>query len=237
MSSGGPEKPAVDSPKEPKATPEVKPRGDATTSHASAEGEKKGGKSPLRSEFEQEARAAWEKTKKSTGGFLLHEKEPIEEVSGLKTPIYMIRDWVNATVGNVLRRGKEIIQPAGAALEAGWNTISKPFLSPVKTLFHPIKYLSNIPRIGTAGLKAMKNLYKAPVSAANEGYQGLVQDPLERVDYKVAKLGKVGRGIATFNNKVASVLGWPMRTVDDIAKWATNWIDDADQYIGGVQGA
>jgi hypothetical protein len=189
------------------------------------------------SEFAIEARAAWERAKHTTGGFLMNEKEPVQEVSLLKTPLYIIRDWVKGSVGNVLRRGKEIIQPAAATLEAGWNTVSKPFLSPMKTLFHPIKYLANIPRIVTAGTRTIKNFYKAPFSGTNEAYQGIVQDPLERVDYKVAKLGKVGRGIATFNNKVANVLGWPLRTIDDIAKWGTDWIDDADNYIGGVQGA
>ena len=192
------------------------------------------------SEFAREAHAAWERAKHSTGGWLMAEKEPVQEVSFLKTPFYIIRDWVKASVGNVLRRGKEVVMPAKNALESAWNTVSKPFTAPAHTLFHPIKYLANIPRIATATVRAVKNLYKAPLTGVNEAYQEGIQNPIERVGYKLAKVPpkSVTSMTAGFSNKVANVLGWPLRAVDGVAKWATNWWDDVDDYFGAAtQGA
>lgn len=192
------------------------------------------------SEFAKEARNAWERTKNSTGGWLMAEKKPTEEVSLIKTPFYIISDWVRASVGNVLRRGKEVLSPAKDALQSTWNTVSKPFTAPINTLFHPIKYLANIPRIATSTVRAIKNLYKAPFTGLNEGYQEGIQTPLERVDYKVAKVPpkKITGMIAGFNNGVANVMGWPLRAIDGTMKWATDWWDDIDDYFGAaVQGS
>ncbi|MFA6918028.1 MAG: hypothetical protein WC285_04350 [Candidatus Gracilibacteria bacterium] len=186
------------------------------------------------SKFAQEAQAAWERTKNSTGGWLMAEKQPVQEVHALLTPIYIIGDWVRGSIGNVFRRGKEVISPAINMAEAAWETVSSPFKSPVKTLFHPIKYAANIPRIFTAGARAGKNLYKAAFTGANEAYQGIIQDPLERVDYKIAKIPKIGEIMATTGNKVANVMGWPLRALDGAARWATDWIDRSDDYMAAA---
>jgi hypothetical protein len=125
-------------------------------------------------------------------------------------------------------------------LQSAWNTISKPITSPVKTLFHPVSWAANIPRIFTAGTKTIKNTLKAPASGVDEAYTNIVQVPVQRVDYNIANVPpkKVTGMIAKFNNKVASVLGWPARAANKAAKWATNWIDNVDGYFGAAtQGA
>ena len=171
--------------------------------------------------------------------WLMGENDPVQEVSLPKTPLYIIRNWVRGSIGNALRRGKEIVTPAKDALKSAWNLFKNPFKNPLNTLRHPLKYLANLPRIGTATTKATKNLAKAPITATNEGYQDIVQAPLQRIDYKIAKIPPrtVTGMVARFNNGVANVMGWPLRFADKIAKGATNWIDDVDAYFGAaIQG-
>jgi hypothetical protein len=207
---------------------ETKPHAEASTP---------AGKSALRQEFDREYKAAKERLKKGGNGILMGPENNVEEVSAIKTPVYIIRDWVRATIGNVLRRGKEIIKPLGASVESTWNFFSKPITSPVQTLFHPVKWAANVPRILTSGVRGIKNLKKAPITAANELYEDGLHAPEKRVDFKVKKWGAVGEKVANINGKVASALGWPLRALDGTIKWATDWIDDADDYIAGVQGA
>jgi hypothetical protein len=209
-----------------------KPHG-KDAAHATAET----GPSALRTEIKEEATKAWQRIKDHKPGAILGDRPPTEEVSLIKTPFYMIRDMIRGSIGNVYRRGKEIIQPAGAALESAWNAISKPMNSPVKTVFHLPTYLSNIPRIFTAGVRSIKNLYKAPLTAANEAYQDIIQTPLERINLKTQKIGPISSTIAKTSNAVANAIGWPVRKLDDFVKWATSPVDDADDYLGGIVGA
>lgn len=223
---GGHDKPAHDTPSAQAAT------GPQTAAGPQSTAPKPAGQS----EFAREAKVAWARGKQGMGKLLL-EQEPVSEVSLLKTPFYIIRDLVRGSIGNVYRRTKEVVEPARDALLSAWNTVSNPITSPVKTLFHPGTYLSNIPRTATATVRAVKNLFKAPLAAANEGYHGLVDAPVQRVNYKVAELPpKSVTGImAKVSNKVASVLGWPLRAADGAIKWGTDWIDGIDGYFAATQ--
>ncbi|MDD3862074.1 MAG: hypothetical protein PHP74_04290 [Candidatus Gracilibacteria bacterium] len=241
--ASGPDTTSSATPDTPSPTPDSPPtpRAPATPPNAPASANPTprgngGSGSNLSSEFSREARAAWERTKNSTGGWLLADKKPTEEVSLIKTPFYIISDWVKASVGNVFRRGKEVIIPAGNSLKAAWQVISKPITSPIQTIFHPIKYAANFPRIFTAAGTSMINYIKAPLTFLNEGYQDGIQSPIERIDYKVAKVPpkKITARIAEINNKVANVMGWPMRKADDMAKWVASKAEYADGYVGAI---
>lgn len=190
--------------------------------------------------FANEARATWERIKNSGDGWLMSDTDPAEEVSLVKTPFYIIRDWVRGSIGNVLRRGKEVLSPLKNVFTSVKNLIVNPFKPKETPIFHPIKYFSNIPRIATSIASSVKNLLKSPIPTISEGYQDIAQTPIERIDYKVAKIPpkKVTGLISKFNNGIANVLGWPLRTANKVSKWATDWVDDLDEYFGAAtQGA
>lgn len=192
------------------------------------------------SEFRKEAIATWERIKNAQNGWLMAEKNPVEEVSLIKTPFYIIRDLVRGSIGNTLRRSREVLDPLKGFFISAKNLITSPFKAKETPIFHPIKYLSNIPRIVTATAKSIKNLLKSPIAATDEAYQDIIQNPIERIDYKVKKIPpkKITGLIAKFNNGITKALGWPLRTINRISKGVTDWIDDIDGYFGAaIQGA
>ena len=135
--------------------------------------------------LKQEARTAFDRGKESTSNLASSKMPEVKEVPWYLTPVEMIKHMVHGSVVNALRRGREIILPARDGLEGAWNTIAKLVTSPVKSLFHPIKYLANPTRFLTAGAREIKNItVKAPVSLIDEWYEGMVENPIHTLNFK-----------------------------------------------------
>jgi len=175
-------------------------------------------------------------TAKNTWDTLVHIDDPnhdpiteTKEVSGLMTPVKMVKSMIRGSVTNVLKRAAEVASPVIDAGEAAFYTVTSPILHPIETADNFSDYLSHPKRIITSTAKAVKNVLKAPFTLANEAYQGMVQRPLEQLNHKVKKFPLIGGLIAGVSNTVAKVLGWPLKTLDKFAKGATSWVDELDE--------
>jgi len=166
-----------------------------------------------------------------------HDPIPTEtkEVSGWMTPVAMTKSMIRGSVTNVLKRAGESISPLIDAGEAAFYTVTSPILHPIETADNFGEYLSHPKRIITATARAVKNVLKAPITLANEAYQGIVQRPLEQLNHKVKKIPLIGGIIAGTSNLAAKVLGWPLKFMDRKAKEWTTWIDEADEKTKGQQ--
>lgn len=189
-------------------------------------------------DLKHETHSLFEKGAHGAFNLASSEMPEVREVAWYATPIEMIKHGIHGSVVNALRRTGEILAPTRDSLEGAWNTGTKLLASPIHSIFHPINYLANPTRFFTAGFRGLKNLaIKSPVSLVDEGYQGLIEHPIETVNFKTTKIPLIGPIISKTTNGVAKVLGWPLKGVDKVVQMTTGWMDKLDDYVGELQAA
>lgn len=139
----------------------------------------------------------------------------------LTAPFLAPLDIVDATAGNVARRGLEITTIAGSNVRATYRTFTRPFFHPVNTLLHPFKYISNPLRLMTSSAEMLSRIINAPFRAIDELVNRGLKRPLQRVG-DIPLIGKplayLGKGVGWIANqprRLFEFLTSPFRKMDD----------------------
>ncbi len=159
-------------------------------------------------------------------------EEPVEELPMWKTPPYILRDMTHGTVTNLIRRKWEVSAPAVKAMGAGFQTLWQPLRHPLKTLIRPDKYMLHPLKATTSMIRAYKNFgVKTPTKGPWELYKGVIQNPVERINHKVAKIPAVGKVLSTTTNAVAKTVGWPLHKFNNLGERIGSPFDRADDWV------
>lgn len=148
------------------------------------------------------------------------ENSPAEETGIFKTPFFAAGHILDATAINVLRRGREVVEPAISGLRATYRATIGAILSPLNTLIHPIEYLKNPIRAISSAAKMAINTVLAPVRAADDLINRGIQKPINQLNFQIGKIPVLGPIIAKSTNFVTGICG----TISNKVRAALDWV-------------
>lgn len=169
-----------------------------------------------------EAASLGDKFRGVVRNFLRFEEKPPEETGIVKTPFYAAGHIIDGTALNVARRAVEITEPQVESLAAGIRLTIGNVLSPIQALLHPIqRILKPSVRAITGQIKALVNTALAPIRAADDIVDRTIENTVNQVNFKIAKIPLLGALIekpTNFVTKIASgITGKIRETLDWIA--------------------
>ncbi|MCK9186622.1 hypothetical protein M0P48_04260 [Candidatus Gracilibacteria bacterium] len=145
-----------------------------------------------------------------------------------KDIIYSAGDLADATIGTAGRRMWEVTETTGAMVGAILKMVTNPFLHPLKTLRHPLKYFANYGRILTTSIENYANIINAIPRSIEEVYSRGIARPTERL---LGRIPKVGPSVT----KLANGIGWVLKQPRHLTEWATKGAYSADDWMKAQQ--